>query len=69
MNGRVCEKLTSNTPTAAKVVVNVHDDWADNKAGNVACSVEETEAPAGREIEVLLPAVERLEAANQGPVI
>jgi hypothetical protein len=61
--------LTSNAPAATIVVVNIDNDGANEKAGNVSDRVEKTKAPARGKAEVCLPRLERLKARDQRAVV
>ena len=63
------DRRTADTPAAAIVVVNVHDDGTNNEPSDVSDGIEKTETPARRKVEVFLPRVERLETADKGAVI
>ena len=62
-------QLTPDAPLAAKGVVDVLDDWADDETRDVARRVQHADFHRGGVAQVLVPQRRGLQTADKGAVI
>jgi hypothetical protein len=53
-------KLTSDTPLSTIVLIDVSNDWPNDKTGNLATGIESSQSSTGGVVEILLPSWEGL---------
>ena len=53
-------KLTSDTPLSTIVLIDVSNDWTNDKTGDLATGIESTQSSTGGVVQVLLPGWEGL---------
>jgi len=56
--------LTSDTPLSAIMLIDISNDWTNDKTGDLATGIESTQSSTGGIIEVLLPGWEGLQTRD-----
>lgn len=62
-------RLTSDTPLASEVLINVGDDWTNDQSGDLGASVQSSDLGRTGVAKILMPSIESLQTGDDAALV